>query len=775
MSSNGYEKFGRYSDDGREFVITRPDTPRPWLNYAWSDHLLVSIDQCGGGHALYRDGDGHRSIACRDRFIYLKDIESGEFWTVGWGKIRLPFESYRCRHGLGYTVLSCRHLDWEAEWTISATPDSLEIWQVRIINRSGIRRKLAVYPGVAFALEGWTPYGTLENYARATIASPQMIYAENRSNERPGVRNNGFFAASLPADGRECSEQEFLGGYYESWSRPLGIAAAELGGHEAMNENMTGILQYNLELEPDGNWEVICSTGSCFNMEDARVCTSRDFRTALDAATGRTECFKRLDFELPEEDWTRFFNIWSKHQLLLLKDYARVFLIGFRDTLQDATSIVAYEPELAAQSILRTLGYQLKDGSALRGWSPIDNHKYADSGVWIAMAVAEYLRETGDYAFLDEKQQYFDGGSGTVRDHMARSLDWFAANLGGHNLPKLYFGDWNDSLNIGRGGRGESVWLAMALVVALEDAAAISDRTGHSSDYRKFAAYMREQIEKHAWDGNWYLRGFDDNGNPVGASANRYGRIFSEPQSWAVMAGLDPRRLRKTRDSVDKLLRTPNGLTVCTPPFGEYDPACGRISCMLPGWGENGSCYCHVTAFQSVADAMMRDGRAAVESLRSILPFHAGLPVEVSKLEPYAFSNMFRGPGNLRNGETFKGWTSGTVPWALRAMTHFILGIRPDFDGIMIDPVIPDAWRHLCFKRTFRNYVLDISIDNHASSGAGTAAEISVNGEIIPGNRIPVDGLRNGVNTIRCRIWNCEKIKPDPVLHVADQFCQSRG
>jgi len=767
MQNNGYEKYGAFSGDGREFIITRPDTPRPWINYAWSDHLLVSIDQRGSGNALYRDDDGNRSVAISDRFIYLKDLDSGEVWTVGWGAIRLPFSAYNCRHGLGYTVLSCDHLDWHAEWTITATADSVEVWKLTVVNRAGRARRLAVYPGVAFELGGWVPYGTLENYSCTQRLSSRLIYAANRSNERPGVRNDGFFATSLPADHYESSKRELLGGCYGSWSAPTAIINGHLGDHDAMNEEMTGTFEYELKLAAGENWSVYCAVSSCFDRKNAeQLATSAgaaSFNDALAYARQRTTCFDRLDFELPDREWSRFFNLWAKQQLMLLKDYARVFLIGFRDSLQDAAAIAAYAPQQAAASIKRTLAYQFADGSALRGWCPIDNHKYADSGVWLAMAVAEYLRETADYAFLEEKQGYFDGGSGTVWEHLVRSLDWFEANLGSHGLPRLYFGDWNDSLNIGRGGKGESVWLAMALVVAYVDAAAIAGHCGKTDEQKKFercAASMRRTIETVAWDGQWYLRGFTDDGNPVGSHSCTAGTIFSEPQSWAVMAGLEPSRLERLALAVDSKLRTPNGLVVCNPPFTEYDPAYGRISCMLPGWGENGSCYCHVTAFQAVADAMRRDGESAFRSLHSILPFHPELPVEVSRLEPYAFSNMFRGPGNLRSGETFKGWTSGTVPWALRALTHYILGVRPDFDALIVDPVLPSEWDNIRFHRSFRGAELEIVILNpqHLDSRQGKT-RLSLDGNFLESMRIPVAMLTPGPHALRVEVVAHESLR----------------
>ena len=756
MNNNGYKKYGNFSPCGKEFIINRMDTPRPWINYAWSDNLLVNIDQRGEGGNLYRNDAGDRSVAISNRFIYLRDHDSGEFWTVGWGKIKHPEVKYYCRHGLGYSVIGCEYLDLICEWTISATLDSVEVWEIDVINKSQNKRNLSVFAGVCFELGGWVPYGSLENYSEGHCHQQKIIFAENRARGRSEVRNNAFFAASEVPVHNECSLREFLGGCYGEFSAPATVANGKLGDNAAMNEDLAGVFQFNITLETEQSYTLYAANAPCFTLDDAvklaKNASATGMQEALSTAKDRVEDFKRQDFELPDSDWTRFFNIWGKQQLMLLKDYARLFLIGFRDTLQDATAIVGYSPEKAADSIFKALAFQNSDGSALRGWCPIDTHEYGDSGVWLPMAVAEYLRETADYDFLNKEQRYYDHGKGTVWEHLCKALEWFDNNKGEHGLPKLYFGDWNDSLNIGRKGRGESVWLAMALVVALDDAAAIAKHANYpeeSLSFSKQAEAMRSNIEKHAWDGEWYLRGFSDEGNSVGSMDSPAGNIFSEPQSWAAMAKLQPERIEKTSQSVDKHLRTPHGLVVCNPPFREYSSEYGRISTMLPGWGENGSCYCHVTAFQAVADCMRRDGEAALESLNSILPFNPELPVEVSRLEPYAFSNMFRGPDNLRAGETFKGWTSGTVPWAMRGMTHYLCGVRPDFDALIIDPVLPASWPAVSMTRKFRNAELKIEINNPLALEASAAKSvITLNGQEFSGNRVPVSMLTEGTHFI---------------------------
>ncbi len=756
MSDSSYRAYGRFSADGREFIITRMDTPRPWLNYSWSRHLLIDIDQRGTGSSFYRDDDGNRSVPINRRFLYLRDGATGEYWTVGWGDIRRDGAEYRCRHGLGYSVLECRYRDWECRWSITACANDTEVWRIEVGNRAAAKRELEVYAGVGFELGGWVPYGSLENYAEAEALSPHLIYADNSyDHERSGIRNDAFFGAKRQPDSLQCSKRRFLGDLYRDWGHPQAVIdGGELDGTRAMNEEMVGIMHYRIAAAAGANWSADFVNAPCFDEAEAqKLLTGADFDAAMHAHATDTACFDRVDFELPDPEWSRFFNIWGKQQLLLLKDYARIFLIGFRDTLQDAAAIAAYAPELAADSIRNTLRHQYADGSTLRGWCPLDTHKYGDGGVWIAPALAEYLKETGDFAFLEETVPYFDGGAGTVWEHLKQAFAWFEANLGSHGFPKLYFGDWNDSLNIGRGGKGESVWIALALIVAYDEAAAIARHAGKTADERQFAAAaeaMRTRVEQLAWDGNWYLRGFNDAGDAVGGHRNEAGSIFSEPQSWAVFARMNPERLRLVHRAVAERLRTPTGLTVCDPPFLKFDPAYGRITSMRPGWGENASCYCHVTAFQAVADCMMGDGEAAWASLESIVPFNPALPVETSRLEPYAFSNMFRGPANVRSGETFKGWTSGTVPWAMRAMTHYVLGIRPDYDALTVDPVWPKHWDRVCVRRQCRGFHFDIELANPDALASNEAQwHWELDGKPFTGNRIAFAELPPGRHSIR--------------------------
>ncbi len=762
--SNDYQTYGDFSADGREFIIRRPDTPRPWLNYAWNEQILISIDQRGRGNSLYRNAAGQRSVPLRDRFVYIKDRDTGCFWTIGWGPVKKDFQHYVCHHGLGYSTLENNTDGILCEWTLTAAAEQpAEVWKIKIVNNSGRERRLSIYPAIEFELGGWVPYGSLENYTSCSYNAPKQLLAVNHSNERQETRNHAVFAASKTPDHYETRRREFLGGYYFDLEELQSVKANNLTDTDADNEEFIGAFQYDITLQPEENLQEYFAVGPWDKPaeadEIAANATEAGFNRGMELAKNRTNDFSRVDFKLPDQNWTQLFNLWTKQQLFLLKDYARVFLIGFRDTLQDAQSLCAYSPEIVKNSMRTTLVHQYRDGSAMRGWCPDDDHKYGDSGVWLPFTVAEYLRETGDREFLYEKVPYRDGGDATVWKHTLQAMDWFFANLGDHGLPKLYFGDWNDSLNIGRGGKGESVWLAMALLAALQETIGIArqleeNQTAEIMSDR--AQTLRYMIEKYTWNGKWYLRGFNDAGGPVGSHEDN--RIFSEPQSWAFIAGLTPERLKKVVEAVNTRLRTPTGLVVCDPPYMQYDHACGRISCMRPGWGENASCYCHVTAFQAVADCLRRDGDAALDSLTSIVPFNPALSVETSWLEPYALTNMFRGPSNHRPGMTFKGWTSGTVPWALRCMTHFILGVRPEYDGLIIDPVLPSSWDHATITRNFRGVEFRITIRNSEHlSGPQTICRLTVDGKSYAGNKLYCHDFSQGHYNVTATMESTEE------------------
>jgi cellobiose phosphorylase len=297
--------FGQFSEDGREFVFSRFDTPRPWINYAWNSQMLVSVDQRGRGYSLYRDTEGRRTVPICDRLVYLKDLDSGEFWTVGWDPVRKPFQHYQCRHGLGYTVLSCEVAGIQCEFRITAATDvPAELWSIKVVNTGKQPRRITVYPVVEFDLGGWTPYGTVENYSVCRLVGDRLLLALNQSSERPGARNHGWFSASLPPDHFETRKREFTGDAYATLASPLGIRRPQLSDTEAASEVFVGAFQYGLELAPGGHWGCEFAAGVSLNEAEAvafsKNARAEAFAAGLDAAKRNTQAFGRSELVLPD-------------------------------------------------------------------------------------------------------------------------------------------------------------------------------------------------------------------------------------------------------------------------------------------------------------------------------------------------------------------------------------------------------------------------------------------------------------------------------------------
>jgi cellobiose phosphorylase len=743
---SGYRKYGDFDASGREFIITRQDTPKLWGNHSWNRLIDVLVDQRGRGMSMYRSPEGDRTYLIKDRTVYLKDRGNGRLWTLGWDPIRLKFDYYRACHGLGYTRLEMNKDGLESTWTVLAAAEGpVELWRVRVRNASHRTRQISVYPCVEFDLRGFDVYCNMENSILCEVAEDRRtIYAINKANERPNAKNSCFMATAGKPVAFQTSKKRFLGGTYGSLDSPAEIQARRLSSFATYNEDLVGVFQFDASLRPGREIEFNIVIGPFQLRKDADEL--RDAWLSPDIVdrelarqAQRTECYGRADFAVPDKYFTNLVNIWAKQQLMFMGDFSRGWSMGFRDTCQDAQAICPYKPQTTRALIVETVSHQHPDGSALRSWFPIDTHKYADSGVWLTFTLADYIKETGDLAILDEVVPYYDGGEDTVYQHVLKALKWIYADPGPRGLTKVFFGDWNDALDIGRGGRGESVWLAIALVWAHSQIIELAERIGDSQTAAFFRAEqqkLKENIEKHCWDGEWYMRGFTDVDEKVGSRECEEGKIYGNPQTWAIMAGIAPDRADLLERSLRKYLVHDYGLLVMWPAYSYYRPSHGRITTRPMGWGVNGSSYCHVSGFKAFADAVRRDGNGALDTLSRILPNNPRNPIGVSAAEPYGFTNMYNGPQHARPGVSLRQWYTGTVAWTLRAVAERMLGVRPDYDGLMIDPVLPDAWPRVHMTRSFRQALYDIDI-RRAARGAEKRLLVTVDGQPLEGNLIP--------------------------------------
>jgi cellobiose phosphorylase len=742
MQVNNYQDFGCFSGDGREFVFRRLDPPRPWLNYVWGARWVSVIDQRGQGTAWRRDAQGNVTRVLADRRVVIKDLDSGAFWHVGWDAGR-DQEGYGCAHGLGYTRLNRTRDGITATWELTADPEAdVELWRVRVTHDGSVPRRLAVYPCVEFDLEG-NYYGTVENYLTSAFAHNTLV-GKVSYYERMDQWKNGFFGVDREPLSFETRKVKLIGNVYNTWEAPEGVQSDRLSNALGSSEVLVGAFQLEANLEAGLVWEASLMAGACHEVGDIvplreRFLVPGAFDAAL-AGWAQRPAMVRMDLELPDPYLTSFFNTWLKHALFLIAAHARGGFRGYRDSLQDAHGACAHDPDRARTTLIEAARRQRQDGSCLRGWGPVDDHLYSDSGVWYAATLNAYLKETGDAALLDEVAPFLDSGEATIWEHAVRAQRWIYADPGPHGLTRIRFGDWNDSFTYGRGGEGESVWLSMAWLWAHRELCDVAEQFGRENDvavFRDWAQRLAAAIDEHGWEGDRYLAGYADDGSPVCSGRDDEASLYLLCQNWPVLAGLRPDRWAALDALTRRELSSDFGYVLMAPPLTHYRAGLGRISCLPPGWGENGSCYCHGSAFKAVADCLRGDGDAALETVTRLLPCNPKLPIEQSGLEPYTVTNMFCGPDHTRPGSTFKGWTTGTVPWLMRCVFEHMVGVRAGYDGLVIDPVMPSDWPTVRLVRRFRDATYTIGIENRCRGCGDRRVTIVVDGEALDGHTIP--------------------------------------
>jgi len=748
--------YGHFSPDGKEFVITEPFAPpRAQINFLWNDTLISGLNQFGGGDGvfnnqtlMYNHLDGRvRLIRDGRRYFYLRDQDSGDIWNAGQFPIHKKNAKLTTYVGLGYSRFVTEYSGIAVESRVCLAPDEpVEIWEFRIQNASGRPRKLWLAPYIEWFLGGYATFSSAYSYLRSTFDPANgAVLSWNTSDERPHQRYNAFVAT----DGKVvqwCGGRRDFLGPFGTVSEPRSLVQGKMSGKEAWCEELAGAMAISLEIPADQSAQVTVLLGS-FDTEQEKdrlihkVMPAAYRRQAWDKlVTDKQDMLSRVWVETPDQQINRLVNIWSKQQIQLCVEFGRDGARGFRDTLQDAWGILPFNAPLAKAKIKETLAHQHSDGHGVRGWLPLQPHHYSDGPAWITPAVAAYLKETGDIALLDEVVPYLDKGSASVREHMLQGVRHLSGDLGVHGLVLAHEGDWNDSLNwMGRAGKGESVWTSIALFYSLniltEMFTDLLPEPALANEMRQRAGRIADAIEKHGWDGQWYLAGYSDLGNPVGSSSNKEGRIYLNSQTWAVMTGLAKgERRRLCLKAIDEILESQHGSLTLWPHYTGADPNVGRVTMLLPGMYENCTPYCHGTSFKIVADLTAGRADQALASYHKVMPDNAEHPSSVSGCEPYAFTNQYLGPTNGRAGDSISGWISGTAGWMFRAVVEYFCGIKPGYKGVSIQPCLPTAWEHVHVKRQLRGKLYDVVILRR-----GGEYHISVNGQAYQGGIIPYD------------------------------------
>jgi cellobiose phosphorylase len=772
--------FGRFSEDGREFVIADVRTPSPWINYLENGRYFATISANGGGISYDRSPLHGRVTRYRindvppdrpGKYIYVKDRDTGEAWSLTWQPVgRGPSSAYRVAHGFGYTRAEAE-VEGIASSVVFFVPvdDDREVWRAVLTNASGRRRRLSVVGYVEFAL-GHALVDLINqcddqhfNRVRfdrelgALFATKTYWVTETRGTQHQENKEWdrwAFFTVNRPVAAYETLRERFIGPFRNEAS-PLALEEG-LSSKDMDCGNAVGALQVDLELAPGESTDVIFSLGVIAKTEFERTkrAAAGRFRKAdeVDEALGRVRAewdrfLGHARARTPEPDADVFLNYWIPYQAKVAFDVGRVASFyywgigrgfGYRDTAQDTIAIVIAERERARARVGLLARQMRRDGKVYHhfyGDGQGEFTEHCDDPLWFVLAVTEYLKETGDLGLLDAKEAFLDGGEGTVLEHLMAVVRFAGSNLGPRGLPRFGRGDWNDTLDyIGGQDGGESVWGAMfyiAMLNRLLELLAFLNAADRSQGVRDLRDRLVAAVEVNAWDGEWYVRAFGEAGRRIGSKENRYGRIFINTQSWAVIAGLPDRgRLTAAMDSVGRHLDTPYGPKICAPAFREIDPTIGLITRCVWGKKENGAVFCHPAAWVVQAECGLGRGGRAFDYFRKLLPGRIDQGTFVA--EPYVYSQYITSDEHETAGRASHSWQTGTAAWMYRVGYDHILGLRPAYEGLVVDPVIPAGWKGFSAERVFRGarYLVEVANPDAVERGVRS---IAVDGRPVTG------------------------------------------
>ncbi|MEG1471115.1 MAG: N,N'-diacetylchitobiose phosphorylase [Clostridia bacterium] len=763
-------KYGRFDDEQREYVVERVDVPQSFTNYLGQAKLGAVINQNAGGYLWNGSPQYHRVTRFRPNgvpmdgpghYVYVRDDVSGAYWSLSWQPVGLALASakYECRHGFGYSTFRCENEGIEGVQTLFIPlDDDVELWEIRLCNHSERERTLSLYGYCEFSFHHidmdnqnfqMSLYAAGSRYEEGAVEY-ELHYEEN---------SHEFFTASFEPDGFDCLRDSFIGAYHTE-ANPIAVEQGRMSGSFELGGNHCGALQKRLVLQP--NQEVrlrfLLGTG------DAKVAKQKREKytdayadSAFIALRGYwDEKLARLQVKTPDVDMNRSLNLWNLYQSQVNVSFSRFasFIevggrtgLGYRDTAQDAMCIPHADPAMCKKRIEQLLHGQVAQGYGLHLFDPAwfepgqkqsfnsptvvptpDKSSMihglkdtcADDALWLIPAIAEYVRETGEIDFLSSTIPYADQGFDTVYRHMCAILDFSFSQIGQNGICKGLRADWNDCLNL---GGGESAMVSFLLLWAVEHFCDMARHTGHESDaaaYAKKAAEMKKTCETALWDGQWFLRGITGNNEPIGSHTATEGKVHLESNTWAVISGAATREQGLScMDAVDEYLFTPYGLMLNAPSFHTPNDSIGFVTRVYAGIKENGSIFSHSNPWAWVAEAMLGRGDRAMKQYMALLPEKQNDKMEIRQAEPYSYCQFIMGRDHTAHGRARHPFMTGSAGWSYYAATRYLLGIRPEFDSLTVDPCIPAAWDGFTAMRKWRGAAYRIAVQNpeHVQKG----------------------------------------------------------
>ncbi|MFN2113863.1 MAG: GH36-type glycosyl hydrolase domain-containing protein, partial [Anaerolineales bacterium] len=739
------------------------------------------------------------------RYLYIRDNYAADhgnedfFWSPTWQPVRTPLDDFQCRHGLGYTnIVGIKKGIRSAGTYFIPLEQDFEIWHFKISNLRTNPASLTLFSGVEFCL--WDAWDDQTNFQRnLSIGEVEVengvIYHKTEYRER---RNHyAFLACSAKLAGYETQREAFLGPY-RGWDAPLAVELGQTSRSLAGGWQPVGVQQIDLTLEPGQEYDLVVMLGyqeipdnEKFSDPDCQVINKQPVSQKtkrflnMDYVENSLKELRRywddllavLQVDTPDQHTNRMVNIWNQYQVMATFNFSRSASyfesgigrgMGFRDSNQDLLGFVHLIPDRARERLLDLAATQKDDGSAYHQYQPLTKRGndavgsgFNDDPLWLVLAAAAYLKETGDWAILDALVP-FDNQPGTeasLYEHLERSIQFTLDRLGPHQLPLIGRADWNDCLNLNcystepgesfqtttnkPGMTAESVFIGGLFILSAREMAEIAEcfqGKGSGLKYSAAADEMEGRIWQHGWDGDWFLRAFDDSGNPVGSQTCQEGKIFVEPQGICIMAGLGIKdgKAQKALASVHKHLATEHGIILQQPAYSRYYLNLGEISSYPPGYKENAGIFCHTNPWIMIAEALVGNANRALDYYLRINPSAREEISDIHRCEPYVYAQMIAGRDAVSHGEAKNSWLTGTAAWNFVAISQWILGIRPDFQGLIVEPSLPEEWQGFKAVRLFRGHRLQITVRR---AGPGSTVKVMLDGQEMPSNIIPADLL----------------------------------
>lgn len=796
-------QYGHFDNEKREYVIDRVDLPVSWTNYLGVKDLCVVVNHTAGGYMFYQSPEYHRVTRFRgnavpmDRpghYVYLRDAEDGDYWSISWQPVGKPLNQakYTCRHGMSYTTYECDYKGIKASQTLMVPmDDAVELWDVRLKNTTDKERRLSVFSYCEFSFH----HIMIDNQNfQMSLYCAGSSYDENIIEYDLFYEEFGYqyFASNVTPDGFDCLRDSFLGAY-RTEDNPIAVECGTCSGSHELGNNHCGSLQKDLVLAPGEEVRLIFMLGEGSREAGKKIREKYSDMANVDAAYAQLReywenKFAQLQIRTPNEGMNTLINTWNLYQAevnIMFSRFASFIEVGgrtglgYRDTAQDAMTIPHSNPEKCRQRIVELLRGLTTKGYGLHLFSPEwfdpDAKKEkkkpfksptviptvnakdivhgledacSDDALWLVPSIIEYIKETGETGFADETVTYADGGEGTVYEHMKRILDFSAEQVGATGICKGLRADWNDCLNL---GGGESAMVSFLHYWAICHFLQLAEYLGRTEDVEKYQA-MRERVgnvcNRELWDKEWFIRGITKNGKKIGTSEDAEGKVHLESNAWAVLSGAaDVEKGKRAMDSVDKYLFTPYGILLNAPSYTVPDDDIGFVTRVYPGLKENGSIFSHPNPWAWAAECVLGRGDRAMKFYNALCPYYQNNMIEIRQSEPYSYCQFVVGRDHTAFGQARHPFMTGSGGWAYFSATRYMLGIRPDFEHLTIDPCIPADWKEFSAVRRWRGAEYDIHVENPDGVMKGVQ-ELYLDGEKV--ERIPVmaQGSRHDVRVV---------------------------